>query len=172
MRPDSLRLGTPLRRWLYAAGGTLFVSGICWLALDWWGQRQTEFGVEPNPAAPWVLRAHGAAAMLVLLVFGAMIPLHLRRGWRARANRRSGAIIAASCALLVLSGYGLYYAGGEQLRLVAVVAHDGLGCAVPLILFWHVRRGRAARLRAAPPVPTATGDGPGKSGSPAPGSGS
>jgi hypothetical protein len=170
MRPDNLRLAPSLRRWLYGAGGAVLATGICWLILDRWGQRPTEFGLEPSPAAPWVLRAHGAAAMLVLLVFGAMIPLHLRRGWRARANRRSGAIIAASCALLVLSGYALYYAGGEELRRVAVLAHDVLGCAIPLILFWHVWRGRVGRRRR--PACPATAAGPDTSGSPAPGSGS
>lgn len=145
MRRDALRLAPRLRWWFYGVFGTAFVSGSAWLALHAWGGTDSDFGPQPNAAEPWLLRLHGAAAMGVLVILGTMLPLHLQRGWRARRNRGSGGTIVLLCTLLVVSGYALYYAGGEQTRRIAVVLHDGLGLVFPLVLWWHIARGRRAR---------------------------
>ncbi len=148
MPHEYLQLSPRHRRWFYAIMVVLFCSGAGWLALRTWGQTESEFGLKAHPLEPWLLKLHGAAAMATLLLLGTMIPLHLRRGWRAHRNRRTGTVITTACALLVVSGYALYYAGGESLRRIAVVAHDGLGLALPLILVWHIARGRRARMAA------------------------
>lgn len=142
MRRDSLKLSSRHRRWFYFIFGVLFVSGSAWLALHQWGVTETEFGAQQNPAEPWLLRLHGAAAMATLVILGTMIPLHLRRGWRARRNRGTGVVITSVCVVLIASGYFLYYAGGETLRRAAVYGHDVLGLALPLIIIWHIFRGR------------------------------
>jgi hypothetical protein len=89
--------------------------------------------------------------MLSLLVLGTMIPLHLRRGWKAHRNRFTGVSITVGCGLLVASGYALYYVGDDVLRQISVVAHDILGLGLPALLVWHIWRGRAARMRVNPP---------------------
>jgi len=142
VRRDSLKLSSRHRRWFYLVFGVLFVSGATWLALHRWGATETEFGAQQNPAEPWLLRLHGAAAMATLVILGTMIPLHLRRSWRARRNRRTGVVITSVCVLLIVSGYFLYYAGGDTMRRAAVYGHDVLGLALPVIVIWHIFRGR------------------------------
>jgi len=86
--------------------------------------------------------------MAALLLFGTLLPLHIRRGWRARVNRGTGVVMVAAFCLLIATGYGLYYAGGEQLRRATALAHDALGLGLPLLLVWHIVRGRAGRKSA------------------------
>ncbi|MDE3084012.1 MAG: DUF4405 domain-containing protein [Verrucomicrobiota bacterium] len=127
----------------------LFVSGAAWLALQQWGQVAGEFGPRPHPAQTWLMKIHGAAAMIALILFGTMIPLHIRRGLRAKINRFTGTTMIALSLLLVASGYALYYVGGEQSRRVSALVHDFLGLGFPLLLVWHIWRGR--RLGTTPP---------------------
>ncbi|MDQ2735411.1 MAG: hypothetical protein M3Y55_10570 [Pseudomonadota bacterium] len=47
------------------------------------------------------------------------------------------------------TGYGLYYFGGETLRRGTEWLHWGVDFALPVLLAWHVRRGRRAIARAA-----------------------
>lgn len=134
-----------LRRSFYAIFGLLFVTGAVWLALDRWGLRETEFGVEAHPAQPWILRLHGAAAMAGLVVLGVLLPLHVRRGWKADRNRTNGVILLVFCGVLVASGYLLYYAGSDRLRHGSAVLHDVAGLALPLLILAHVLLGRRTR---------------------------
>ena len=50
--------------------------------------------------------------------------------------------------LLTITGYLLYYAGGEETRPIISAVHWILGVIVPALLAWHVvsgkRRSRAA----------------------------
>jgi hypothetical protein len=144
MRREALRLSPRHRRWFYATSLLLFASGAAWLALSW-----VRGGADapPHPWQPWLLKLHGAAAMLILLVLGTLIPLHIRRGWKAGVNRLTGALMVGGAALLVLTGYGLYYAGSDRLREFTANVHDILGLAAPLLLLWHILRGRKMRRR-------------------------
>jgi heme A synthase len=145
MRREGLRFSLRLRRWFYGVFGVLFVSGAAWLAFHQWGAVENEFGPAPNPAGPWLLRLHGAAAMAALVLLGILLPLHVRRAWHARRNRSHGVLMLGLCALLVVTGYALYYAGGEQIRHHAALIHDVLGLALPLFLIWHIVQGRRSR---------------------------
>ncbi|MGE0640837.1 MAG: hypothetical protein AB7G12_17105 [Thermoanaerobaculia bacterium] len=137
------------RGWLYALVAALFASGLLWWILDRWFPVAGEFGAEKHPAEPWLLRLHGLAAMLFLVLVGTLLPRHVRGGWRARLNRRSGAVHLAWNGLLAVTGYALYYAGSERLRGAASSLHLGLGLLLPLVLGVHVVRGRfVRRLRA------------------------
>jgi hypothetical protein len=145
VRREGLRFSPRLRGWFYGVFGVLFASGAAWLALHTWGARETDFGPAPHPAEPWVLRVHGAAAMAALVIFGVLIPRHIVRAWHHRRNRINGVVVIAICAVLVVTGYGLYYAGGETLRHNAALAHDAVGLAFPLLLTWHIFAGRRTR---------------------------
>ena len=92
--------------------------------------------------AVWLLKTHGGAAMGSLIVFGWLIPSHLQIGWKKRQNRLPGSLITAAYLLLALSGYGLYYFGGETLRSLTVWAHCIIGICFPALLAWHIWMGR------------------------------
>jgi hypothetical protein len=63
-----------------------------------------------------LLMAHGGAAMLTLMLLGALFPLHIFRAWRAKKNRLTGIIMIACNAMLIATAFGLYYLASETLR--------------------------------------------------------
>jgi hypothetical protein len=144
-----MRLATGHRRWVYWSGAALFLSGALWLVFHQWVQVPGEFGERPHPLELWWLRLHGAAAMLVLVVLGSLLPVHVRRGWHQRKNLLAGTILATFALLLIGSGYALYYFGGEEVRPWISAFHWVLGLAALPLLMWHIRRGRRQRARAA-----------------------
>lgn len=130
--------------WLvYASVALLTVTGLVWLWLDRFGKVQGEFGPESNPALPWLLSAHGVFAYAFLIIAAMLIPVHMRLGWNAARNRWSGLSLAGIGLFLAISGLLLYYASAEELRSLSSVAHWVVGIALPLLLVWHVLRGRA-----------------------------
>lgn len=137
-----MRLTSRHRRWFYSASVLLFASGAAWLLFRFVLRRPGEFGDLPHPGEPWSMRVHGGAAMLFLVVLGTLVRSHILHGWRLGRNRCSGVGMVAIMFLLTLTGYALYYAGGERLRPVLSVVHWGLGLAVPAVLLWHIVLGR------------------------------
>jgi hypothetical protein len=131
------------RQWVYWTAAALFASGALWLVFHHFLQSQGQFGPAPHPFEQWWLRLHGAAAMLALLVVGSLLPIHVRRGWHQHRNRPLGIALASVLLLLAVSGYALYYFGGEEARPWISVSHWGIGIASPLALVWHIARGRS-----------------------------
>jgi MFS family permease len=129
------------KRALYAVSALLWLSGAWWLYLSLLG-RQAE-----DPTAPLLLEVHGAAAMGFLLVLGALLTDHLPRGWRQERERASGLSLVTLCAILIISGWGLYYFGQEQLRAATSWVHSVLGLLLPCAVGVHVWRGRRHRAR-------------------------
>ena len=124
---------TPLhRRLAYAALGVLFLTGCEWTVMDWGG-----FSLVPDKAE--AMQIHGAAAMAALVLAGAMLPAHVPVGWAIRRNRASGAGTLALLALLAITGYLLYYAGGEALRRAASLLHLALGLALAPAFVAHIK---------------------------------
>jgi hypothetical protein len=80
--------------------GTVWLSGALWLGLHYFVHTRGEFGPAPNPLGLWWLKLQRAGAVL----FGAAL------------------FLTGSC-------YLLYYAGGEDMRAVAPVAHRVVGLA-------------------------------------------
>jgi hypothetical protein len=132
------------RAWIYGLGGILLASGLGWLICHY-GLRDPETDL-PHPAEPWWLRVHGAAMLGFLITFGAILPGHLKHGWRYRLNTWSGTVITAVTILLTATGYGLYYLVDDGARSIASLVHSVLGLASTAILGWHVTAGH--RLRA------------------------
>jgi len=142
MRRDGIQLSRRLRIAFYTVFGALFLTGAGWWGLQLAADRH---GEEPNVVQPWLLKGHGAAAMLCLFILGVLYPLHIARGWRARRNRFTGAGLVAVSILLILSGYLLYYSGGETTRATASQVHTYLGLALPFVVVAHILRGRKLR---------------------------
>ena len=121
----------------------LFASGALWLLAD--RLKHTATGEMWSRMSASLLMLHGAAAMLMLVLFGSLMPFHVRVGWRRRRNRTTGTVMLAANAVLILTAFGLYYAGAERVRDWASDFHIGVGLALPALLAVHVVRGRRHR---------------------------
>src|SRR3569623_258221 len=111
MRSAGMGALNPLPRWQrhgrYASLLLLLVSGLGWLALHYTVGAGT--GELPHWSEPWWMRLHGAAVMASLFFVGTLLPGHAMRGWRMGRQRRLGLVLWTLLALLVASGYLLYY---------------------------------------------------------------
>jgi len=138
-----------LRAATYWTLGALFASGVAWFVLHRWFVGAGEFGPLPNPAEPWLMRVHGAAAMASLIVLGALLTSHVLPSWRRGRNRVSGVLLGSATLALVVTGYLLYYSGGETARALASWTHLVLGLALPAVVVLHAssawRAGRQPR---------------------------
>jgi hypothetical protein len=112
------------RRLLYATLAVLLVSGGLW---EWL-------------RSALLMKVHGGAAMLALLLLGAVVACHVPAGWKDARYKRTGIGILALAAWLMISGHLLYYSGDEAVRQAASYSHLGIGLALPLLLGFHVWR--------------------------------
>ena len=143
MKRWGLQIRQPLRRLLYVASSALFLSGVVWA----WIQHLDESGKAGSGLLrmkTWLIAIHGFSAMTFVLLLGMILAGHVRRAWNARKNRSNGGFFLISVSLLALSGYALYYLGNEDWRNAASHFHLWLGIAAPVLLGWHIWRGRRA----------------------------
>jgi cbb3-type cytochrome oxidase subunit 3 len=141
-RPDSIRLKSVQRYFLYAVLALLFLSGVAWA---YWNYLEASAGNFEISAKAWAMKIHGAAAMAVLVLIGMLLSAHVRFAWRARRNRSNGSVFLSAFAVLIITGYGLYYAGGERLRAWTSWIHLAVGLALPVLLLMHIFLGRRTR---------------------------
>ena len=139
--------GIPLAlRWtLNAVSVGLWVSGCVWLVLHLWFQTPTEFGAGPHDWEPPLLLIHGLLAVPALYLFGWISARHALDGWRMARRRPSGALVFVTLAVLVLSGFALYFLSGDGVRAFAAVVHEAIGVAAIAAALLHWRRGPAAQ---------------------------
>lgn len=135
-----MRLKSSFRRSIYAAFAVLFLTGAAWLLADW--QKDISPDEIWQQLAATMLMVHGGAAMITLLLLGALIPLHLLRSWRAGKNRVSGSVMAAFNAVLIVTAFGLYYLGSETVRPWMSWIHIAAGVLVALSFPVHIVLGR------------------------------
>ncbi|MGH6848641.1 MAG: hypothetical protein ACREC0_14770 [Methylocella sp.] len=134
------RLDPPFRFAIYIAFAVLFVSGAAWLVAD--QLKDTPNGEIWQQAATYLLMVHGGAAMLTLMLLGALFPIHIGRAWRARKNRATGIVMLACNAVLIATAFGLYYLGAEAVRPWTSGLHIVFGLSFPLLFLAHVKTGR------------------------------
>jgi len=128
----------------------LFLTGALWLPAD---RLKDAAGRDLWSAlAPALLTAHGGAAMLTLMLLGALVPLHVLPAWGNDKNRALGAAMAMLTLLLIATAFGLYYIGSETARGWASDLHIALGLAFPVLLTAHAVTGRRRCARRAKPV--------------------
>ena len=137
-----------LVRWqrlaLYLSGALLLLTGAAWLAVHY--SIGAGAGELPHPLEAWMLRLHGLAAFAGVFVFGALAAAHIPQGWRLSqrrrwaGQRRSGLRLCAVGALLMLSGYALFYFAPESVRPAMGWLHTGIGLAMAVLIASH-RRG-------------------------------
>lgn len=141
-RPELIRLKRFQRYSLYAVLALLFSSGVAW---SYWNYVTGSPGDFEMTAKAWTMKIHGAAAMAILVLVGMLLSGHVRFAWRARRNRANGSLFLGAFGILTITGYGLYYAGGETLRAWTSWIHLGVGLALPLFLILHICLGRRTR---------------------------
>jgi cation transport ATPase len=142
------RLSRRHQRYLYLTSALLLISGAGWLLGRYLLRTSGAFGDVPHPSEVWWLRLHGAMAMAFLVVFGALMPVHIVQNWQRRVNRYTGLAVLVVVGLLVLSGYGLYYIAEDKPRAVASVLHWVIGLAASGALALHVLIGKRLAVRA------------------------
>jgi hypothetical protein len=137
-----LRLDPRFRLTLYAAFASLFVTGAGWLAADRM-MRDSSSPIEAwQTASAILLMLHGGVAMATLMLLGALFPLHMQRSWRSGRNRLTAAAMVAFNGTLVVTSFGLYYAGSETIRPWMSDIHTALGLLLPVLVLVHVAVGR------------------------------
>jgi cytochrome c biogenesis protein CcdA len=136
----SARLASWQKWLLIISGSALLLTGAAWLLLHHFGQVEGEFGPEINPLEPWMLRLHGLALIPALLGFGGLFIAHIPKGWRDHRQRWIGLGLTSLVGLLIITGYLLYYAGGDDFRGWVSLIHWVMGLAVPLLFIWHYAR--------------------------------
>ena len=141
-RPDSIRLKRLQRYFLYAVLALVFLSGAAWAYWNYLVASPADFEMS---AKAWAMKIHGAAAMAVLVLIGMLLNAHVRFAWRARRNRANGSVFLSAFAVLTITGYGLYYAGGEKLRAWTSCIHLAIGLVLPILLLIHIFLGRKTR---------------------------
>lgn len=141
-RPDSIRLKRLQRYFLYAVLAVIFLSGVAWAYWNYFVVLPGDFEMAAKTCA---MKIHGAAAMAVLVLVGMLLNAHVRFAWRARRNRANGSVFLSAFALLTITGYGLYYAGGERLRMWTSWIHLAVGLVLPFLLLIHIVFGRRTR---------------------------
>ena len=137
-----------LIRWqrlaLYLTGALLVLTGAAWLAVHY--SIGAGAGELPHPLEVWSLRLHGLFAFAGAFVLGVLAAGHIPQGWRLSHRRRwegqrsSGMLLCAISALLVLSGYALFYFAPESVRPALGWVHALVGLAMALLIARH-RRG-------------------------------
>ncbi len=122
----------------YSLASVLLLSGLLWLAFEYFVRVEAEFGPVHHWLQFWWLKAHGTSAIAATWGFGVMWTVHIKRFWKQRKNRISGATMFALILTLIVSGAALYYATNEQLREWMSVLHWVLGLVAGIALIAHV----------------------------------
>ena len=151
---DLVRLKPLHRRFLYGVLALLFFSGVAWA---YWNDLVSSPGDFEMGAKAWAMKIHGAAAMAILVLVGMLLNGHVRLAWGARRNRGNGSLFLGAFGLLTITGYGLYYVGGESLRAWTSWTHLAVGLALPLLLVLHIWLGKRTRPTAQPQQRTSLG---------------
>jgi hypothetical protein len=146
--PSALRLDDRFRYGLYAAFAVLFVTGAVWLLAD--ARMDSPDGDFWQALSAKMLVIHGGTAMLALVMLGALIPIHIQRAWRGRLNRTTGIAMVTINVVLVLTAFGLYYAGSDTLRSWISDIHIAAGLGFPALILVHIIIGRSRKRAAGP----------------------
>lgn len=125
---------------LLVLSGLLLAPGLFELRLEWdvpWNL--------PRGSRTVVAALHGLCAMLLLILVGALLPMHVRAGLKRALNFASGILLLSALTTLAVSGWAIYYVANEKLSTFASLLHlsAGLLSLVPLVI--HAVQGRRLR---------------------------
>jgi hypothetical protein len=121
----------------------LWLTGVLWLIAHWFFPDRNEFGALPNAWEAPLMRLHGLIAVAAVFAFGWVGAGHIVARWSAARNRLSGLWLLGFAALLVVSGYALYYST-DGLHATAAAVHEWLGLVAIFAALAHWLRIRAS----------------------------
>ena len=130
---------------IYAVLGVAWGSGVLWLVFHYFFPHHGEFGDEPNPLEHPLIVLHGAGAFAALWLAGWLWTTHIVPWWNSPSRRSSGIVLIAMGALLVVSGWLLYYASGDELRHWVTVLHWSIGLLLAVPAAVHALRSKRYR---------------------------
>ena len=134
-RPPLLSLTRQIA--VYVIAGGVWLTGALWVLLHYFFMGEGPFGPVPHPLEFWSLAGHGAFAFGSLWLFGLLWGVHIPPGWRLVRRRWTGGIMFAFFAWYTVSGYLLYYLGGEEWRETTILLHWTSGLAAPIPFLIH-----------------------------------
>ena len=150
VRPSATaRMPTRQRAAVYLILGVLWGSGCLWLLLDEFFARPGQFGTTPHPWEPPILLVHGIVAIGGMYLLGWVSARHVLRWWPGRLRRLSGATLAVFLALLVVSGFALFFSSDDRWLHGAALMHDALGLGVTVFAIQHWFFARRSDIRSA-----------------------
>jgi len=138
--PSPLQLDRRFRWGVYAVFALLVATGTVWIVAD--RLKDSDNGEFWQAVAANQLMIHGGAAMVTLVMVGALIPIHMLRAWRGRLNVVTGIAMATVNVVLVVTAFGLYYLGSETLRPIISDIHIVSGFVIAPLFIFHVWFGR------------------------------
>ncbi len=121
----------------------LVASGGLWMVVHWLHWPAASLPQMEGLPSPWeagLMRLHGGAMMLMLILAGRISATHAQRGWRLNLRRRGGLWMLLALGALAISGYALFYWVPEDLRDTVGGIHGALGSLWAVSLLWHRRR--------------------------------
>ncbi len=127
------------KRFFYSVCLVLWLSGALWLYVRYCLRTSVDITDQSYSYLSLLLKIHGAAAMVFLVVWGALL-YHIFPGWNNRRQRPSGVSMVITCLVLILTGWGLYYIGNDGLRNLTSLMHSIFGIIFPVVIFFHVFR--------------------------------
>lgn len=120
---------------LIAITGLALLPGMLALRLEW----DVPDSWMPPGRLLWAA-AHGLLAFLTLLLFGSLLPLHVRHGLRQRKNRVTGIALLFVLPVLILSGWGIYYVSDENASRWTSELHVLIAVPISALIGWHAWR--------------------------------
>lgn len=149
MRPISVKIPRGVQNFIFFVLLLSLCSGVAFYIFSHWITIDGDFGPEKHPLQYPMLQLHGAAAFLMMMIFGAMLAAHVPHSWKLKRSRGMGMTMITVMTFQVLSAYILYYLAGEEARPWFVNMHAAVGLSIPFVLITHIVRGRKNRSKAA-----------------------
>lgn len=127
----------------YGALVLVIATGLTWAVCWHFLRNDPEMR---HPLEPTLVKAHGAAAFLFMVAFGAALPQHAKTAWKARKNRAAGLALLGLCAVSIASGWMIFCLElwHDQIHWLHVIA----GGLLPVSIPWHILAGRLALKKA------------------------
>ncbi len=135
------------RLFLFAVIITAFSSGVIFFVLDKWFMVEGEFGMQKHFLQYPLMKVHGATAFLMIMIFGFLLPSHIRYGWKIKPVRKSAFLLLMLHFLLIVSAYILYYTSFLAVRNFTSYFHLACGVLYPFTLIHHIIYRRSAKAR-------------------------
>jgi predicted permease len=144
---ERVPLATWARRTLYVVIAAAIGTGIEWLLVHYAWLPDAADELQRVSQEALAMKLHGAVAFVLLMALGALSSNHMRRGWASARNRVGGAALVLLFAVLVVTGYALYYLVSEESRPAVSLLHWALGLALAPLVVVHIFLGRRTRPR-------------------------